>query len=61
MGEEPVSIVGVTRGLQELTLLEAEVSLTGKGWQKHPIVTDPEAPSIIGIDFLWNGYYKNPK
>ena len=44
VGEERVSIVGVTGGSQELSLLEAEVSLTGEGWQKHPIVTGPEAP-----------------
>ncbi|RMC16222.1 hypothetical protein DUI87_08437 [Hirundo rustica rustica] len=46
---------------QELTLLEAEVSLTGKEWQKHPIVTGPGAPCILGIDFLRNGYYKDSK
>ncbi|RMB97378.1 hypothetical protein DUI87_26106 [Hirundo rustica rustica] len=28
-----------------------EVSLTGNGWQKHPIVTGPEAPCILGIDY----------
>ncbi|KAF4804310.1 hypothetical protein TURU_009164 [Turdus rufiventris] len=36
-------------GSQELTLLEAEVSLTGREWQKHPMVTDPKAPYILGI------------
>ncbi|RMB99113.1 hypothetical protein DUI87_24301 [Hirundo rustica rustica] len=46
---------------QELTLLEAEVSLTGKEWQKHPIVTGSGAPCILGIDFLRNGYYKDSK
>ncbi|RMC16306.1 hypothetical protein DUI87_08522 [Hirundo rustica rustica] len=45
----------------ELTLLEAEVSLTGKEWQKHPIVTGSGAPCILGIDFLRNGYYKDSK
>ena len=44
-----------------MTLLDAEVSLTGKGWQKHPIVTGPEAPHILSIDFLWSGYCKDPK
>ncbi|RMC18149.1 hypothetical protein DUI87_05030 [Hirundo rustica rustica] len=58
---EPISIAGVTGGSQELTLLEAEVSLTGKEWQKHPVVTSPGAPHILGIDFLWNGYYKDSK
>ncbi|RMC20460.1 hypothetical protein DUI87_01310 [Hirundo rustica rustica] len=48
-------------GSQELTLLEAEVSLTGKEWQKHPIVTGSGAPCILGIDFLRNGYYKDSK
>ncbi|GAB0206883.1 hypothetical protein GRJ2_003153900 [Grus japonensis] len=48
-------------GSQQLTLLEAEVSLTGNEWQKHPIVTGPEAPCILGIDYLWRGYFKDPK
>ncbi|RMC00733.1 hypothetical protein DUI87_22415 [Hirundo rustica rustica] len=61
VGTEPISIAGVTGGSQELTLLEAEVSLTGKEWQKHPIVTGSGAPCILGIDFLWNGYYKDSK
>ncbi|RMB94007.1 hypothetical protein DUI87_29595 [Hirundo rustica rustica] len=52
---------GVTGGSQELTLLEAKVSLTGKEWQKHPIVTGSGAPCILGIDFLRNGYYKDSK
>ncbi|RMC10437.1 hypothetical protein DUI87_13242 [Hirundo rustica rustica] len=58
---EPISIAGVTGGSQELTLLEAEVSLTGKEWQKHPIVTGSGAPCILSIDFLRNGYYKDSK
>lgn len=61
VGAEAVSIAGVMGGSQQLTLLEAEVSLTGKEWQKHPIVTGPEAPCILGIDFLRNSYYKDPK
>ncbi|RMC11952.1 hypothetical protein DUI87_11082 [Hirundo rustica rustica] len=61
VGTEPISIAGVTGGSQELTLLEAEVSQTGKEWEKHPIVTGPEAPCILGTDFLRNGYYKDPK
>jgi len=43
-GAEPTCISGVTGGSQELSVLEAEVSLTGKEWQKHPIVTGLEAP-----------------
>ncbi|RMC06348.1 hypothetical protein DUI87_15780 [Hirundo rustica rustica] len=58
---EPISIAGVMGGSQELTLLEAEVSLTGKEWQKHPIVTGSGAPCILGIDFLQYCYYKDSK
>ncbi|GAB0205792.1 hypothetical protein GRJ2_003044800 [Grus japonensis] len=60
-GVEPISISGVTGGSQQLTLLEAEVSLTANEWQKHRIVTGPEAPCILGIDYLWKGYFKDPK
>ncbi|GAB0207964.1 hypothetical protein GRJ2_003262100 [Grus japonensis] len=60
-GAEPICISGVTGGSQQLTLLEAEVSLTGNEWEKHPIVTGPEAPCILGIDYLWRGYFKDPK
>ena len=48
-GSESICISGVTGGSQELSVLEAEVSLTGQDWQKHPIVTGPEAPCILGI------------
>ncbi|GAB0210142.1 hypothetical protein GRJ2_003480000 [Grus japonensis] len=48
-------------GSQQLTLLEAEESLTGNDWEKHPIVTGPEAPCILGIDYLRRGYFKDPK
>ncbi|RMC21558.1 hypothetical protein DUI87_02424 [Hirundo rustica rustica] len=61
VGTEPISIAGVTGGSQELTLLESEVSLTRKEWQKHPIVTGSGARCILGIDFLQNGYYKDSK
>ncbi|RMC05564.1 hypothetical protein DUI87_18761 [Hirundo rustica rustica] len=61
VGTEPISIAGVTGGSQQLTLLEAEVNPTRKEWQKHLIVTSPKAPCILRIDFLRNGYYKNPK
>ncbi|XP_010567620.1 PREDICTED: uncharacterized protein LOC104832910, partial [Haliaeetus leucocephalus] len=60
-GTEPIWISGVTGGCQELTILEAEVSLTGDKWEKHPIVTGPEAPCILGIDYLKRGYFKDPK
>ena len=60
-GAEPISIAGVTGGSHELTVLEAEVSLTGNEWQKHPIVTGPEALCILGIDYLRRGYFKDPK
>ncbi|KAK4806255.1 hypothetical protein QYF61_013399, partial [Mycteria americana] len=61
IGAEPICICGVTGGSQQLTVLEAEVSLTGNEWQKHPIVTGPEAPCILGIDYLRRGYFKDPK
>ncbi|GAB0208828.1 hypothetical protein GRJ2_003348500 [Grus japonensis] len=60
-GVEPISISGVTGGSQQLTLLEAEVNLTGNEWQKHPIVTGPEALCILGLDYLRRGYFKDPK
>jgi len=44
-----------------LSVLEAEVSLTGQEWQKHPIVTGPEAPCILGIEYLKRGYFKDLK
>ncbi|KAK4806727.1 hypothetical protein QYF61_007525 [Mycteria americana] len=61
IGAEPICICGVTGGSQQLTVLEAEVSLTGNEWQKHPIVTGPGAPCILGIDYLRRGYFKDPK
>ncbi|GAB0208494.1 hypothetical protein GRJ2_003315100 [Grus japonensis] len=60
-GVEPISISGVTGGSQQLTLLEAEVSLIGNDWEKDPTVTVPEAPCILGIDYLRRGYFKDPK
>jgi len=60
-GSESIRISGVTGGSQELSLLEAEVSLTGQEWQKHPTVTGPEAPCILGIDYLRKGYFKDPR
>ena len=48
-------------GSQGLTVLEAEISLTGKNWQKYPIVTGPGAPCILGTDYLRRGYFKDPK
>ena len=42
-------------------MLEEEISLTGKDWQKHPIVTGPGAPCILCIDYLRRGYFKDPK
>ena len=59
-GAEPICISGVTGGSQELTVLEAEMSLTRNEWHKHPIVTGPEALCILGIDYLRRGYFKNP-
>ncbi|RMC19366.1 hypothetical protein DUI87_03976 [Hirundo rustica rustica] len=31
------------------------------GGKKHPIVTGPEAPCILSIEYLRNGYFKDPK
>ncbi|RMB92487.1 hypothetical protein DUI87_31130 [Hirundo rustica rustica] len=61
VGEESVSIAEVTGGSQDFTLVEADVSLTGNEWKRHPIVTGPEAPCILSMDFLRNGYFKDPK
>ncbi|KAK4830383.1 LOW QUALITY PROTEIN: hypothetical protein QYF61_010610 [Mycteria americana] len=60
-GAESICISGVMGGLQELSALEAEVSLTGNKWQKHAIVTGLEAPFILGVDYLRRGYFKDPK
>ena len=61
VGAEPISIFGVTGGSQQLTVLEAEVSLTENEWQKHPNTNGPEAPCILGIEYLRNGYFKDPR
>ncbi|KAK4811370.1 hypothetical protein QYF61_027599 [Mycteria americana] len=60
-GAESICISEVTGGSQELSVLEAEVSLTGNEWQKHPIVPGPETLCILGIDYLRRGYFKDPK
>jgi len=60
-GSESICISGVTGGSQELSVLGAEVSLTGQEWQKHPIVTGPEAPCILGIDYLRRGHFNDPR
>ncbi|KAJ7404740.1 hypothetical protein WISP_143620 [Willisornis vidua] len=48
----------VTEESQQLAVLAAEVSLTGKKWQKHPIMTGPEALCILGIDYLENALWE---
>ncbi|TRZ07315.1 hypothetical protein HGM15179_018998 [Zosterops borbonicus] len=48
-------------GITGFDSLEADVSLTGNEWKRHPIVTGPEAPCILGRDFLQNGHFKDPK
>jgi len=45
---------------QKLTILEAEVSLTGNEYQK-PTVTKPEVLCNHGIDYLRRGYFKDLK
>jgi len=57
-GSEPICVSGVTGGSQELSVLEAEESLTRNEWQKHPIVTGPEAPCI---DYLRRRYFADLK
>ncbi|KAJ7413898.1 hypothetical protein BTVI_42143 [Pitangus sulphuratus] len=37
------------------------MSLTGDQWKKHSIVMDPEAPCILGMDYLKRGYFKDLK
>ena len=58
---EPIWISEVTGEFHEFSVLEAEVSLIGDKWQKHPIVTGPEAPSMLGINYLRRGYFKDAK
>ena len=60
-GTESIYIHGMTGVSQDLTMLEAEISLTGKDWQKHPVVTCLGAPFIFGIDYLRRGYFEHPK
>ena len=43
-GAEPICIYGMMGGSQLLSVVEAEESLTGKEWQKHPNGTVPEPP-----------------
>jgi len=49
-GEESIFISGVAGGSLQLTVLEAEVTLTRNEWQKHHFVTGPDAPCILDID-----------
>ncbi|KAJ7424960.1 hypothetical protein WISP_25988 [Willisornis vidua] len=58
---ETVSISGVTEGSQDLLVVEADMSLTGHQWEKHSIVTGPEAPCILGMGYLKRGHFKDPK
>lgn len=51
----------IDRGIPKMSVLEAQVSLTGDKWQKYPIVTSSEAQCILGIDCLRRGYFKDPK
>lgn len=60
-GTESIHISGVTGSSQELTVLEAKLNLTGKDWQKHPIVTGPGAPCILGINYFRKGEFQGSK
>ena len=61
IGAEPICIYGVTGGSQKFTVLEDEASLTGNKWQKQRIVTGPDAPCILHVDYVRRGYFKDPK
>ena len=37
------------------------MNFTGQEWQKHPIMTGPEALCILGIDYIRRGYFKDEK
>lgn len=54
-------ISGLTGGSKKLTILEAKVSITGNKWQKYVIVTGPEAPCILGIDYPGNRILEGPE
>ncbi|KAJ7413970.1 hypothetical protein BTVI_41911 [Pitangus sulphuratus] len=56
----PTGLCGLY-GLAHQIYKEAEVSLRGDKWEKHPLVTGPEAPCILGIDYLRRGYFIDPK
>ena len=59
-GTAVIYISGVTGGSQELTVLEAKISLTGRDWQKHSIETGAGALWILGIDFLRRVCFMEP-
>jgi len=60
-GTESIWISRVTGGSQELTMLETDISLNGKDWQKHLIVTGPGASYILCINYLRRGYLKDSR
>jgi len=60
-GAEPIWISGVTGGSQELTVWETKVSLTGNEWQKHHIVTSPEAPVHLWHRLPQQRVFQGPK
>lgn len=37
------------------------MSLIRNDWEKHTILTGPDAPCILGIEFLREEYFKDPK
>lgn len=61
VGVELISISGVAMESQQLTALEAGVSLAGNEWQKHHTVTGPEATWILAIVYLRRGYLRTQK
>lgn len=53
--EEPIWISGLTGRSQKLSVLVAEVSLTGDKWQKYTAAASSEVPCILGTDCLKRG------
>lgn len=58
---ESICTDGVTGGPQQLTVLEAKVSVLGNEWQKHPVVTGSEVLYILGMCYHRRGYSKDPQ
>lgn len=60
-GSVSINIEEVAGGSKELTVLETEVSLTGNEWERHPVLTGPNAPCVLSVDCLRRGNFKDAK